>query len=417
MESDPKVSTPWRICSSVLSVLLFIAFIILIALLDRSKWQRIFLSLICGFFGYVHQWTPISFTHTVKMILSCDFVDLIHFFVMLIFTTLIFAIVQELHSSYNTLPLFGISQSFTLKQDPIGVSSVLGAFIFGIGMQLSSGCAIGTIVGLGEGFLKAWMACLFSIIGATVGIVNPIYESFSKLPATSESVVIPWYATIVILVAIVIVLVILEICKCCRKSNESQQSERTLHDLAVFMRQGDDPDREDRLRLWRNYAIDIAVAAVLGIFFVCEGRPMAIVPALADIGSWVLRPCGIDTRFWKYWEGREMPDLLNSGDFVTVLFIGLGAFLASAFAGNFGLYQEFDLVEMVKAAVGGFAMGFGGMIAGGGNLLAVVGGIASSSVGGFLWFTAAVGGGLVVAGIHAYIQKHKRKNDDYAEIE
>jgi uncharacterized membrane protein YedE/YeeE len=81
--------------------------------------------------------------------------DLVHFFVMLGFATLPVSVVSTLHSSYDTPPLFGIVPSFTLKHEPVGAAHAIGAFIFGVGMQLASGCAIGTIVGLGEGFLKS----------------------------------------------------------------------------------------------------------------------------------------------------------------------------------------------------------------------------------------------------------------------
>jgi uncharacterized membrane protein YedE/YeeE len=422
MEEDPKVSRPCWICTTVVSSILFIAFILITLFLNRSHWPRVFLSLIAGAFGFCHQWSPVSFTHSIAMIGSHDFVNLIHFFVTLVFATLFFAVIDALHSSYDSRPLFGIVTEFSPKQDPVGLALALGAFVFGIGMQMASGCAIGTVVGLGEGFLKSWMAVVFVIVGATVGICDPVLDWFGKMPATAKPVTIPWYATLAILVVIVGVLVIYSICRVRQIQMEQQDPEFSLQDAQVLMILGYDPEREARmqpgyrLRLWRNYAIDLVIAALLALFFLCEGRPISIIPGLAEAGSWILRPCGADTRLWKYWDGREMPDLLKSDAFLSVVFVGLGAFLASSFGGNFGLYQEGGPRHLAQAVVGGFAMGFGGMVAGGGNLLGIMGGVASSSVAGFVWLACAVAGALVVVAIGTYIKRRQASRDPYTDV-
>src|SRR5690606_17869021 len=52
---------------------------------------------------------------------------------------------------------------------PVGVSLIVGAFIFGIGMQLGGGCASGTLYSIGGGSSVMFVTLIFFIIGTTVG--------------------------------------------------------------------------------------------------------------------------------------------------------------------------------------------------------------------------------------------------------
>ena len=71
-----------------------------------------------------------------------------------------------------------------------------------MGMILGSGCASGTFVGMGGGFIKSYVVLLFFIIGATIFALNPFYNFWSKLPKTAASVQIHFSITLVILIAL-----------------------------------------------------------------------------------------------------------------------------------------------------------------------------------------------------------------------
>jgi hypothetical protein len=266
------------------------------------------------------------------------------------------------------------------------------------------------------------MALLFAILGATIAIVNPLFNWSAKLPKTSDAVTIPWYVTLAIVAVIAIAFVVYEFVRARRKKIENPTTEYNLQDVQVLMTLGYDHEREAqkepgyRLKLWRNYAVDLALAGLLAMFFLCEGKVMAVVPALAEVGSQLLRPCGIDTRFWDFWREWPLDNLLKSDDFLSVLFLTLGAFLSSSFGGNFGLYQEFTPLDILKGAVGGFAIGFGGMLAGGDNLCGVIGGISSSSVDGFLWLACAGIGAGIVAFLERWLAKRAEIQQRYTQV-
>jgi uncharacterized protein len=52
---------------------------------------------------------------------------------------------------------------------PISLATAIGAFMFGIGMVIAGGCASGTLMRVGEGFLMQVLSLVFFIIGSLWG--------------------------------------------------------------------------------------------------------------------------------------------------------------------------------------------------------------------------------------------------------
>lgn len=64
----------------------------------------------------------------------------------------------------NGLPIPG--QGYVV---PISLATGVGAFMFGIGMVIAGGCASGTLMRVGEGFIMNIISLLFFIIGSLLG--------------------------------------------------------------------------------------------------------------------------------------------------------------------------------------------------------------------------------------------------------
>ncbi len=62
------------------------------------------------------------------------------------------------------LPIPG--QSYVV---PVSFATVIGAFMFGIGMVIAGGCASGTLMRVGEGFVMQILSLLFFVIGSLWG--------------------------------------------------------------------------------------------------------------------------------------------------------------------------------------------------------------------------------------------------------
>jgi len=55
---------------------------------------------------------------------------------------------------------------------PVSFGTVIGAFMFGIGMVIAGGCASGTLMRVGEGFTMLMITLLFFIVGSLLGAYN-----------------------------------------------------------------------------------------------------------------------------------------------------------------------------------------------------------------------------------------------------
>lgn len=91
---------------------------------------------------------------------------------------------------------------------PVGIHTMIGAVLFGIGMVIAGSCATGTLIRIGEGHIMQIIVLIGFVIGATVGSIN--FEFWDKLfISTSKAIYIPTY--IGFLPSIFIQLIILSI--------------------------------------------------------------------------------------------------------------------------------------------------------------------------------------------------------------
>lgn len=64
----------------------------------------------------------------------------------------------------NGLPIPGMNYVV-----PFGPTTIIGGILFGIGMVIAGGCASGTLMRIGEGFVQQMLALVFFIIGSLIG--------------------------------------------------------------------------------------------------------------------------------------------------------------------------------------------------------------------------------------------------------
>jgi uncharacterized protein len=69
--------------------------------------------------------------------------------------------------------------------EPVGLHTVVGGFIFGLGAVIAGGCASGTLMRMGEGFLQQWLVIPFFILGSALGAATwPLWKVALHVPAT-----------------------------------------------------------------------------------------------------------------------------------------------------------------------------------------------------------------------------------------
>ena len=62
---------------------------------------------------------------------------------------------------------------------PVGLHTALGGFMFGIGMVIAGGCASGTLMRVGEGFIMNMIAMVFFVVGSIWALNH--YPLWSKV--------------------------------------------------------------------------------------------------------------------------------------------------------------------------------------------------------------------------------------------
>ncbi|WP_392454500.1 YeeE/YedE family protein [Chryseomicrobium aureum] len=271
---------------------------------------------------------------------------------------------------------------------PVGVSLLVGAFIFGIGMQLGGGCASGTLYAIGGGRTVMFVTLLFFIIGTTIGAYHlpfwteemPAFEPISLATSTGLGYGGAWAVSIALFGLIAWVTVIIEK----KKKAPKMAPLPTEHGWKRIFRGS-----------WPLFAAAIVLAVLNAVTLMIRGTPWGITSAFALWGSKIAETFGVDVASWGYWQGANAASLQATifADSTTILNFGviIGAFLASA-AGGLFKFSKVTPGNFMASVIGGLLMGYGARLAFGCNIGAYFGGIASFSLHGYIWGIMAIGG-------------------------
>ncbi len=272
---------------------------------------------------------------------------------------------------------------------PIGIGVVVGAFMFGVGMQLGGGCASGTLYTAGGGNLRMAVTLFAFIAGSVAGAAHmPWWESLPALkPISLVTVFGAWGGLAIslsIFAAIAAVTIVLE---------------RQRHGALL-------PSRSSRLAPhalrgpWPIVAGAVGLAVVNILTLAIAGRPWGVTSAFALWGAKMLSAAGVAVESWRYYgpaarRAELHAAVLNDATSVMDFGIMIGALFASTLAGRFAPTLKASGKSLAAALVGGLLLGYGARIAYGCNIGAYFSGIASGSVHGWIWFPAAFVGNLV----------------------
>nr|WP_206093807.1 YeeE/YedE family protein [Paludifilum halophilum] len=281
---------------------------------------------------------------------------------------------------------FGVEPTASVA--PLGVSVVVGAFLFGIGMQLGGGCASGTLYHIGGGRSASLLTLTGFITGSVAGAWHWDFwtNRMPSLPPISlaESTGLGYGGALAVQLAILAAIAggTLYIA---RKRRPPQMKPLPRAKGWVRIIRGS----------WPLWAAAAALAALNAITLLVNGKPWGITSAFALWGSKVAMAWGIDVTQWTYWSGDRAASLQDPvfAHATSVMDFGiiLGAILAAAAGGAFAL-RKIDGRLAIASIVGGLLMGYGARLAYGCNIGAYFSGIASFSLHGWLWMILALAG-------------------------
>jgi uncharacterized membrane protein YedE/YeeE len=95
------------------------------------------------------------------------------------------------------VPVAALSPKFGGAIAPLGPSLIIGAFVFGIGMQLANGCGSGTLYTVGGGSGRMLVTLAFFVIGSVFGSLSlPSFLALGGIdPVLASDYLGPWPAS------------------------------------------------------------------------------------------------------------------------------------------------------------------------------------------------------------------------------
>lgn len=271
---------------------------------------------------------------------------------------------------------------------PVTVSVVVGAFMFGIGMQLASGCASGTLFTVGGGSTRMVVVLICFCLGAFWGSLDLSW--WLGLPSAGViSLGREWGWPLATLAQIAMLGVIyLALKKCGLKITRSLWWVKRPG-LNSFLR-GPWP------LLWSGLLLALLNFATL----LTAGHAWSVTWGFTLWGAEIAALFGWDPLTSSFWQGGfQMRALAGSllDDTTSLMNIGiiLGAFLSGALSGSIRPSFNIPLRSLLAAVIGGLMIGYGARLAFGCNIGALFSGLASASLHGWVWLIFALVGNYI----------------------
>ena len=153
----------------------------------------------------------------------------------------------------------------------------------------------------------------------------------------------------------------------------------------------------------------VVILALLNLAtLLVAGHPWSVTYAFGLWGAKLWSAVGGDPGSWVYWSRGYPAESLGRSvlaDTTSVMDFGiiLGALLAAALAGKFAPAMKLSGIRVITAIIGGLLLGYGARLSFGCNIGALVAGIASGSLHGWLWLVAAFSGAITGVYIRIWI--------------
>ena len=284
---------------------------------------------------------------------------------------------------------------------PMGLMTAIGAFTFGVGMQLGGGCASGTLFVAGGGSTRMVVTLAFFILGSVLATAH-IPEFWAKLPQMTGipnirgTSLINEFGPLGGLTVLLALLAAIWF--------GSAAIERRAHG-------GLEPARATESLLagkWSLLAGALALALVGIGTFVLFQRPWGVTSGFALWGAKIFDAVGIPVADWGYWQGWRKGQLEASvfANRTSVMNFGivLGAMAAASMAGRFAPQWRLSARDILTAVIGGLLMGYGARLAYGCNIGAFLGGVVSGSMHGWWWLVWGFAGSLLGTRLRAILE-------------
>ncbi|MFD2205283.1 YeeE/YedE family protein [Kiloniella antarctica] len=280
--------------------------------------------------------------------------------------------------------------------NPAGIGVAVGAFIFGIGMQLAGGCASGTLFTIGGGSIRMVVTLFTFMLGSVIATINlPFWRSLPQLDRLSMVTLWGWELALALHFFVFLGLYLL-VRKVEKKELISESDNLRQLPFSVRMTQGP----------WPLVLGGVSLALLNFIMLISLGHPWGVTSGITLWGGKLVTFFGADLSGIPYWKGSMSAldrSLFRSDSSATNIGIIAGAMSAAFLAGKFGKSQNMTVKGILTALIGGLMLGYGARLAYGCNIGAFFSGVASGSLHGWLWLVTALAGNFIGVGLRKKI--------------
>lgn len=358
-------------------VMIFVALLVAgsLALSMAYTWQQGVLLGIGSLFGVTLYHAAFGFASSYrKLFVYGEVRGVLAQMVMLAVATLLFA-------------PFLVSGDFAGSLAPVAIQAVIGAFVFGIGMQLGSGCACGTLYAIGGGSSMMLFTLLTFCLGSFwASLTGAAWANLTRIAPISLAGSWGWSGVAVQLALIGGLAAVL--------GWIGRRQGELLPQFQGFKQ----PSWATIIRgPWSLVAGGILLALLNWATLLVAGRPWGVTWGFTLWTAKIAQGLGWDpgsSLFWIQDFPRQALAESIFADITSVMNIGIlvGAALAAALAGRLQMRRPPSALGLVGALLGGVLMGYGASLAFGCNVGAYFSGIASTSLHGWLWILCALVG-------------------------
>lgn len=331
------------------------------------------------------------------------------------FTSVVFAGIQWKAASEGALPAFveGAGDFIipgTQNVEFVNLATLVGGFLFGIGMIMVGCCASGTLSDLGEGRARALISLIFFVLSAAPGQAARAEFDRTALGQIGFQLHLPqvfgYFGALVLTLALLAGLWwwVVDYEKKRKENNTSldpygdwEEIEKPLEPSKASSLFSYETYHKLFVERWTFFTGTVIIALTAIFVLVTTESPWGVTSPFVTWDVAFLQNLDVEfseANFGSYLEKIERGLLLDGP---TIRNIGLfaGSFLAFLLANRFRIRSGFSFRDGIYYAIGGTLLGFGSRLALGCNIGALYSAIASFSISGWFFLIAAVAGGVI----------------------
>ena len=381
----------------VIGVVLTIACFVWAGLSSQVNY-KLGLYLITGLvIGYILQRSQYGFAGVIRKLHNMGNADLARAVIFLIFITSAAILSLQYYAQLNELKVPAMS-----SVKPISLLTVIGGFLFGLGMIWAGACASGTLADIGDLNCRSLIVIVFFCLGSVMGVwhLDTLHTTFL---AKGPKVYMPDYLGhfgAIVFFGVIFVLIILAL----RRYEQYRQKKGTYQlDTCSDEFKPVAIDQNTPLlssatmhkffkERWSLYTGSVLLAIVFITITVTTGKNWGITSTFIYWGGWVLEPLGFDIQGIGYYSenASRMERFINNRIFsdpgsLRNIGILLGA-LICIFTGWSARFKiKTSLKDFLMYALSGLLMGYGARLADGCNIGAFYSALSSMSLSGLVF--------------------------------